>query len=135
MLSRRQQRCLENHTKTLVIELHMRPVIRAASVPQDRKVGVDRLRKPKQMHGQVNQVRAQVKPKASAYTRIFAPSMPYRRPIAVHTTLEMHDSAQSALPKDLLQAQNLTIPAPILKHSQETLLLHGQVTQRSCFRE
>jgi hypothetical protein len=99
------------------------PVVRLAAGTQGGNAGEHGVRKTEEMQGQIDEMRAQVKPEASARTGIFAPALTDERAKTVHMSLEVDDFAEDPGGEDVLRGKNVALPATILKDGEQTIFL------------
>jgi hypothetical protein len=58
---------------------------------------------------------SKVKPETCASAWIFAPSAAYLGPIAIHSALEVNNSAECTPREDVFKGEHFTIPTSILE--------------------
>ena len=111
----------------------MRPVVNFGTVAQRRDIPLNRLRQAKELERLVDQMRAQVKPQAAPGDVLFAPAHAHFRAEAVNMRLQMFNLAERALLNDLLNAEEIAVPAAVMEYGEQKLLFVRQRNQVAGF--
>lgn len=112
-----------------VIEDHVSPVVNLCAVAQRGDISLNRLWQAKQLKRLVDQVRAQVKPQTAAGDVLLAPAHAHFRAEAVNMRLQMLNLANRALLNNLLNAEEIAVPAAVVENGEQELLFIRQGNQ------
>jgi len=111
-------------------------VVRLGAVALDADVGADRLGKPEQQHGLVEEVWAQIEPHARAGQRLLPPSARFQLgPEPVEMRLVAHDSAQHTVRHHILRRDKVAGVAALLIDRQDASSLARELNELSGLSE
>ena len=95
------------------------PVVRRGALPLRCQVERNRFGHPEDLQHLVDEMRPKVVPQSAARAGLFPPTGAHLRPVAVEVRFEMNDVPQFSRGDDLLQSQEVRVPAPVVEYREE----------------
>ena len=124
---RHQRAGVQHHAQARVAQLHVEVVGGLGAVALLGQVGVHRQRCAEQLHGLVDQVRAQVVPQAAAGAGAVAPAIGHLRAEPVEVRVQFGDFAQRAAIEQGAQREEVGVPAAVVEHAEHAAGCRGRV--------
>jgi hypothetical protein len=117
---------VENRASFRVDQFDVGPIVGLRAVALHRKVREDCIRKAHQFKSLVDEVRAEIVPKAGAGTRHFAPANANVGAIAVVVRFVVRDRSEQTILQNFFRAEEAAVPSAILKDGEELALSFGE---------
>ena len=111
----------------------MCPVVNFRAVTQRGDIALYRLWQSKELQRLVNQVRPQIKPQTTTGHVLLSPAHAHFRAETVNVRLKVFDLAKGSLLNNLLNAEEVAVPAAVMEDGEQQLLLLRQGNQVAGF--